>query len=182
MWGSIFRLQLLEEEKSHPIFAPTMSRKAIRFAIDTEYDSSRCEARDRVVAFETGARSSKHPPCEFHGILYASDRMRELIEMLKLVARTNEVVLLTGETGTGKELLARAIHNESKQSKGPFIPFNCSALSRDLVESRFFGHARGAFTGAHDSHQGVIRAAKEGTVFLDEIGDLSVDAQGALLR
>jgi transcriptional regulator with PAS, ATPase and Fis domain len=108
--------------------------------------------------------------------------MDDALARLKNIAKTDETVLLLGETGTGKELAARAIHLESKRRNAPFIPFNCSALSRDLIESRLFGHIKGSFTGADRNHEGVIRAAEGGTLFLDEIGDLSLEAQGALLR
>lgn len=118
----------------------------------------------------------------FHGLIYASAEMRCLIARLKVIAATDEVVLVLGESGTGKELVARAVHEESSRRGHPFVPFNCSALSRDLIESRLFGYRKGAFTGAYADCQGVIGAAAGGSVFLDEIGDLTRDAQGALLR
>lgn len=121
-------------------------------------------------------------PFLFHGLVGGGDWMSSTIARLRTIASANEPVLLQGETGTGKELVARAIHLESKRQNGPFIPFNCSALSRDLVESRLFGHRKGAFTGANEDSGGVIRAAQSGTLLLDEIGDLTVEAQGALLR
>src|SRR5260370_7550123 len=108
--------------------------------------------------------------------------MQFVVANLKILAITNETVLLLGETGTGKELIARAIHQESKRSKPAFIPFNCSAISRELIESRLFGYRRGAFTGAESEQMGIVRAAASGTLFLDEIGDPSLAAQGALLR
>jgi transcriptional regulator with GAF, ATPase, and Fis domain len=108
--------------------------------------------------------------------------MRYLICRLKVIAATDEVVLILGESGTGKELVARAVHQESRRRGNPLVPFNCSALSRELIESRLFGYRKGAFTGAYSDHQGVIGAAAAGSVFLDEIGDLTLEAQGALLR
>jgi DNA-binding NtrC family response regulator len=92
------------------------------------------------------------------------------------------LVLITGETGTGKEVIARYIHDHSAQKRGPFVPFNCSAVARDLVESQLFGHRRGAFTGAVDAFPGVVKAAERGTLFLDEIGDLEPGVQPKLLR
>jgi DNA-binding NtrC family response regulator len=111
-----------------------------------------------------------------------SGTMRDLMTKAKRVATTNITVLLTGESGTGKEIFARAIHTFSDRSRQPFVPFNCAALPRDMVESQLFGHRRGAFTGADRDNLGVIRAARGGTLFLDEIGELSVDLQPKLLR
>jgi len=91
-------------------------------------------------------------------------------------------VLVLGESGTGKELVARAVHQESRRRGHPLVPFNCAALSRELIESRLFGYRKGAFTGAYADHQGLIGAAAGGSVLLDEIGDLTLEAQGALLR
>jgi transcriptional regulator with PAS, ATPase and Fis domain len=98
------------------------------------------------------------------------------------MASTDYPILITGETGTGKEIFARLVHEHSKVKRGPFVPFNCSAIPRDLVESQLFGHRRGAFTGATEAFAGVIRAAEKGTLFLDEIADLDLMAQPKLLR
>ena len=91
-------------------------------------------------------------------------------------------ILLTGETGTGKEMLARAIHRASDRADRPFLPFNCSAVPRDMLESQLFGYRKGAFTGADAPFPGVIRSAAGGTLFLDEIGDVGLDLQPKLLR
>jgi transcriptional regulator with PAS, ATPase and Fis domain len=108
-----------------------------------------------------------------------------MVEILKIVARLASApvpILITGETGTGKEIIARMLHDLSDARKGPFIPFNCAATPRDLVESQLFGHRRGAFTGATESFQGLVRAAENGTLFLDEIGELDPAIQPKLLR
>lgn len=114
--------------------------------------------------------------------IFRSPRMAELLRVAERLAATNIPVLITGETGTGKEVIARLIHERSPVKRGPFVPFNCSAMPRELVESQLFGHRRGAFTGAVDSFPGVIRMAERGSLFLDEIGDLDPAAQPKLLR
>jgi len=114
--------------------------------------------------------------------IFRSPRMAELLRVAERLAATNIPVLITGETGTGKEVIARLIHERSLVKRGPFVPFNCSAMPRELVESQLFGHRRGAFTGAVDSFPGVIRMAERGSLFLDEIGDLDPAAQPKLLR
>lgn len=108
--------------------------------------------------------------------------MRVLFARLERVAKTMEPVLLLGESGTGKELLARALHDASPRSQGPFVVFDCAAVSPALVESELFGHEKGAFTGAHATRTGLVEAARGGTLFLDEIGELSLDMQPKLLR
>jgi hydrogenase-4 transcriptional activator len=108
--------------------------------------------------------------------------MKQLVATTCRVAKTDVTVLFTGETGTGKELLARALHEASPRKDKPFIPFNCSAFARDMLDAQLFGYRRGAFTGAHEAFQGVIRAASGGTLFLDEIGELTPDVQPKLLR
>jgi len=111
-----------------------------------------------------------------------SGHMREQMTYARRIATTKVNVLITGESGTGKEILARAIHTFSSRSHKPFVPFNCTAIPRDLLESQLFGHRRGAFTGADRDHLGLIRTAREGTLFLDEIGELGLDLQPKLLR
>ena len=109
-------------------------------------------------------------------------RMREVMLQARKIAPTNLTVLITGESGTGKEVLARAIHRYSPRAKKPFVPFNCTAVPRELLESHLFGYKRGAFTGADRDNPGLIRAAQDGTLFLDEIGELGLDLQPKLLR
>jgi DNA-binding NtrC family response regulator len=115
-------------------------------------------------------------------IISGSSRMRPALERARAAARSDTPVLITGETGTGKELIARAIHAGGRRARQPLVPVNCAALPRDLVESELFGHRRGAFSGAQTAHPGLFAAAHRGTLFLDEIGELPLEAQAKLLR
>ncbi|RYD79953.1 MAG: sigma-54-dependent Fis family transcriptional regulator [Sphingobacteriales bacterium] len=118
----------------------------------------------------------------FDSILGSSGSIKEAISLAKKVAATDTTVLLLGETGTGKEVFAQAIHYESKRNLKPFVAINCSAISKDLLESEMFGHKAGAFTGAVKDKKGLVEEANDGTLFLDEIGELSHDLQAKLLR
>ncbi|MGA7928461.1 MAG: sigma-54 factor interaction domain-containing protein, partial [Candidatus Sulfotelmatobacter sp.] len=117
----------------------------------------------------------------FHGLVGSNPAMKRLFRRIEAVAATRSTVLIVGESGTGKELVARAIH-ECGAQRGSFVPFNCAAIPKDLVESELFGHRRGAFSGANADHPGLLRAAHGGTVFLDEITEMSPDLQAKLLR
>ncbi|HLG16312.1 MAG TPA: sigma-54 dependent transcriptional regulator [Blastocatellia bacterium] len=178
----LLHLSQLYDRTHRPQAARAEATRALELATKLRLEHLYVEAKNQLSSIESLVPDTSQNIREFHGLLYLSGQMQGVISRLKIIAATSEVVLLLGETGTGKELAARAIHAESKRKNGPFIPFNCSALSRDLIESRLFGHRKGAFTGADRDHAGVIRAASGGTLFLDEIGDLSLEAQGALLR
>lgn len=115
-------------------------------------------------------------------IIYGSPEMENILRLLRRVTGTETTVLIQGETGTGKELIARFIHSESSRRDQIFIPVNCGAIPRDLVESEFFGHSRGAFTGATQEKKGYFEMANGGTIFLDEIGDAPPELQVKLLR
>jgi two-component system response regulator AtoC len=114
--------------------------------------------------------------------LWRSPKMREVRDIIEQAAGANVTVLITGETGTGKDLVARAIHEASARHQGPFVKVNCAALPRELLESELFGHERGAFTGAHQLKLGKFEAADRGSIFLDEIGDLHPALQGKLMH
>jgi DNA-binding NtrC family response regulator len=116
------------------------------------------------------------------GALFVAEEMQTLLDTARRVATANIPVLITGETGTGKEILARLVHNYSPRAAKTFLPFNCSATPREMLDAQLFGHRKGAFTGASENFSGVIRAAAGGTLFLDEIGESTLDIQPKLLR
>ncbi len=118
----------------------------------------------------------------FFDLIGSSVRMREIFAVLEKIAATDLTCLIRGETGTGKELVARAIHQGSGRSEQPLVVQDCSAIPKDLIESTLFGHERGAFTGATDRHRGSFEQANGGTIFLDEIGELEMSLQPKLLR
>ena len=131
--------------------------------------------QEKIEAFP----SSSHVFGEVYGQSLA---MRQIFGILEKVASTDVAIVLEGETGVGKELLAKAIHGNSTRAKGPFVVFDCSAIAENLIESELFGHERGAFTGATQTRRGVFELAGGGTVFIDEIGELGLDLQPKLLR
>ena len=125
---------------------------------------------------------SLSPPRCMRGVVGRSEGLTDVYRVIDRVADTNCTVLITGESGTGKELVARAVHDASQRSDAPFVAVNCGAIPESLLESELFGHAKGAFTGAHAARQGRIGLAQGGTLFLDEIGELPLALQVKLLR
>lgn len=119
---------------------------------------------------------------QFAELVGKSHKMQQVFELIRTVAKSNATILIQGETGTGKELVARAIHAESHRHKGPFVSLNCAALPETLLESELFGHEKGSFTGAIATKKGKFELAHQGTIFLDEIGDISPNVQLHLLR
>lgn len=119
---------------------------------------------------------------QFEDLIGKSPKMQQVFELIRTVAKSNATVLIEGETGTGKELVAKALHAEGQRSKGPFVSLNCAALPEGLLESELFGHEKGAFTGAIAQKKGKFEYANGGTIFLDEIGDISPNTQVRLLR
>jgi formate hydrogenlyase transcriptional activator len=127
-------------------------------------------------------RFKGEPLQEFDGIIGSSTPLTEMLDLVRVVAPTSSTVLIEGETGTGKELIARAIHNISPRRRRPFVKLNCAAIPFDLLESELFGHEKGAFTGAIAQRIGRFEVANGGTIFLDEIGEIPLELQTKLLR
>jgi formate hydrogenlyase transcriptional activator len=127
-------------------------------------------------------RDARESRSGFEGIVGSSEALREVLDQVRTVALTDSTVLIEGETGTGKELIARAIHTSSRRRNRPFIKLNCAAIPLGLLESELFGHEKGAFTGAVAQKLGRFEAADGGTLFLDEIGDIPLELQAKLLR
>jgi DNA-binding NtrC family response regulator len=139
-------------------------------------------ARARQMERESVAIWPEEPAEKQLGLVCSSERMKDLLKTTQRVADSNVTVLLTGETGVGKELFAKALHSSSARSQLTFLPFNCSTVPREMIDSQLFGHKRGSFTGATGDSAGVIRSAAGGTLFLDEIGEMGIEAQPKLLR
>ncbi|NOY64451.1 MAG: sigma-54-dependent Fis family transcriptional regulator, partial [Nitrospirae bacterium] len=119
---------------------------------------------------------------EFHGLIGSSPEMHRVYSLIEKIADTDSTVLITGESGTGKELVARIIHYNSSRAERNFVPLNCAAIPKDLLETELFGHEKGAFTGATTTRIGRFELANGGTLFLDEIGELDPSLQVKLLR
>ncbi len=163
----------------------------LRYAITTDWDvMSIMEMENRLKQLQKGeipdstdeAGSVSVHTADEEEILYTSDVMRDLISLAKTVAQTDVSVLITGETGTGKEVFAQAIHRNSLRKENAFVAINCSAFSKDLLESEIFGHKAGSFTGAMKDKKGLFEVANNGTIFLDEIGEMAFELQAKLLR
>lgn len=144
----------------------------IRRALDERGTRRRVVQLERQLTSREGTR----------GIIGASEAVRRLRRVIEQIAPLDSTVLITGETGTGKELVARALHAASPRAKRPFVALDCSAIPESLVESELFGHERGAFTGATESREGLFEAAADGTLFLDEVESLPLSVQAKLLR
>ncbi len=147
------------------------------FVLSVERLLANRRLQDQVKRFRSSVSEES-----FHGMEGSSRPMRVLFDRIRQIGRADGPVLVTGESGTGKDLVARAIHGESAREKQPFLAVNCAGVPADLLESEFFGHAAGAFSGADKERPGLFREAEGGTLFLDEIGEMPVALQAKLLR
>jgi len=148
----------------------------IKLVIRKELDVRQLRAENRTLREELGKRY------DFPNIVARSARMQEVLAAVERVAQTNSTVLIGGESGVGKELIARAVHQRSRRANGPFVKINCTAIPENLLESELFGYEKGAFTGATTSKPGKFELADKGSLFLDEIGDVPPATQAKLLR
>ena len=141
--------------------------------------SVRESLKNKISPKKTSKKTSKQSKYEIVG---ESKKIKELKQIIEKISPTNARVMILGPNGSGKELVARQIHNNSLRSDGPFIEVNCAAIPSELIESELFGHLKGSFTSAHKDRVGKFEAANNGTIFLDEIGDMSLSAQSKVLR
>ncbi len=153
------------------------SKESGRASVDA-LDSDEISAETMEVTEKEASLCDENLP----GMIGRSAAIRKTYELAKLVARRDTTVLVMGETGTGKEVVAQAIHELSARAKNAFVPVNCAAIPEALLEAELFGHVRGAFTGAVQSRLGRIHVAQGGTLFLDEVGELPLSMQAKLLR
>jgi DNA-binding NtrC family response regulator len=160
----------------HFLKKPFESNEAVAITVSQAAEHKRLSLRTRRLEQRLEAQE------RFGELLGTSPKMVAVYRLIEGVAATTSTVLITGESGTGKELVARAIHQTSGRAQKPFVPVNCAAIPKDLVESELFGHVRGAFTGAQTARTGLFESAHTGTIFLDEVGDLPLAAQVKLLR
>jgi len=147
-----------------------------------QYEDPRPKTDPEITFDIDGIEEPVNPEIDFEGIIGRSLGLRRVLQMVETVAWGNSTVLLLGETGTGKELIARAIHSHSPRRDRPFVKLNCAAIPTGLLESELFGHERGSFTGAIAKKIGRLELAHQGSLFLDEIGDISLELQPKLLR
>jgi transcriptional regulator with PAS, ATPase and Fis domain len=160
-----------------------LSHVRIILIADAYFRSEVAVAGARIKALEReAARLPRNQRLSFHGLVGVSPAMRRLYDRIEAVGETRGTVLIVGESGTGKELVARAIHECGVTASAPFVALNCAAIPRDLIESELFGHKRGAFSGANTEYLGLFRAADCGTLFLDEVTEMSPETQSKLLR
>jgi DNA-binding NtrC family response regulator len=167
-----------------PTSVRAMKAGALEFLTKPFDDNDLLDAVRQGIAHDRRSRHQRRdvPHHKFEEIIGASAAIKEVLKQVEVVAPTNSTVLIQGETGTGKELIARAVHNLSSRSNRPFVKLNCAAIPSGLLESELFGHKKGAFTGAVAQKIGRFELANGGTLFLDEVGDIPLQLQPKLLR
>jgi transcriptional regulator with PAS, ATPase and Fis domain len=174
-----------EERAKIPVHLDRTDGRRVWLEVDVKDDPR--DARGKIFFFYDvtevhDLRRLLDERAQFHDLLGKSKVMQLVYQQIRDVARVDSTVLIEGETGTGKELVARAIHASSHRKDKPFVAVNCAGLTESLLSSQLFGHKRGAFTGAIEDHQGLLEAANGGTLLLDEIGDIPLTVQNQLLR
>jgi DNA-binding NtrC family response regulator/tetratricopeptide (TPR) repeat protein len=176
--GGVDRLAVVSS--SRPFAVPTIQRFRTLCAV-LRQGFELCSARERPVEPAAGTVERSLQPL-LPGFVCASAAMQRVADQIQRLQGSDLTVLITGESGTGKDLVARAIHAGSPRGRATYLPYNCTSATRELADSQLFGHRRGSFTGAVADQPGVIRSASGGTIFLDEVGDLPLDVQPKLLR
>ena len=174
-----------EERAKIPVHLDRTDGRRVWLEVDVKDDPR--DARGKIFFFYDVSevhdlRRLLHEQAQFHDLLGKSKAMQLIYQQIRDVGRVDSTVLIEGETGTGKELVARAIHSSSHRKDKPFVAVNCAGLTESLLSSQLFGHTRGAFTGAIEDRQGLFEAANGGTLLLDEIGDIPITVQNQLLR
>jgi DNA-binding NtrC family response regulator len=173
-YGTIERAVQAMKDGAYDFISKPLKPGYVALIVERAMERERLKREVEILSGEAGER--------YHLVVAKSSNMNLAVDSAKMAATAKSTVLLLGESGTGKELFARAIHNWSERKSGPFIAVNCVGLSKELFESELFGHEKGSFTGAHQLKKGKMELAHGGTVFLDEIGDISTEIQTKLLR
>ncbi len=175
-FGSVdLAVEAMQEGAYHYITKP-FKRKEILMILNRAFEYHALESENRQL------RRAVDQTSALGDLIGASAAMRDIFALIRKISSNRSNVLITGESGTGKEIVARTLHYVGARAEQPFVPINCTALPEGLLESELFGHVRGAFTGAHASKKGLFEHASGGTIFLDEIGDMSLALQSKLLR
>lgn len=173
-YGTIERAVQAMKEGAYDFITKPFEPDHMKLTVQKALERERLKREVQILSEEVGGR--------YRLVIGKSAQMNQVLDSAKKAAASKSTILLLGESGTGKEIVARAIQNWSERKSRPFIAINCVGLSKELLESELFGHEKGAFTGAHQLKKGKMELADEGTVFLDEIGDISPEVQTKLLR
>src|ERR1043166_7896744 len=181
-WRTSMNAKILTLPRTNDVSNGTQQPNPSVIAIARQRQMAPTHFEDIQISNDSVAAATCKPPQSFEGIIGSSPRLRSALEQVTTVAPLDATVLIQGETGTGKELIARAVHNLSLRNGQNFVRFNCAAIPLGLLESELFGHEKGAFTGAVARKVGRFELANGGTLFLDEVGDIPPELQPKLLR